>query len=586
MVGTLRQTETRMGKGKRNREKRRREAERRHSSSLGEHRRHKKTLTPPLASLPNMKPVSWQHESLPDFLWLRAIKEETGFLPAPHEALDVLDRFVAETTREEEEVEARTQAAADSKPHLDLYLDGRLSTFALVPPDRRAEARQALRDEVPWALPDELGHALMLYLECPAAWLYEDWIEENEVDRDIGTAYLKRLVEPLLDPRGRPSSQLRLLPLARLAKHGKLHFADGRDIVELLRKYPTYLDREHQLRVEQWARATWNAFGMMFKREVAEAWCRHFWEQNWKISSCDPEPEASPPPTEDEAPEERPSEADRGRRPPTVSEVQRGFVQAVDTLGDALRQEQHRIEIDLYDRTPDEVKLGLASRMFRLLRHFAADPDLWTNEMGPHVFRSLIDARIVVAWLLKQDDRETFERFKDYGLGKRKLFKLQLEELMDREDLTDEDDEALHKRLEAEVNQDVMEEFVKIDLGGSFSSKNIRQMANETDLAELYSLSYQPLSSEAHGEWSSLIAFDLRHCGNPLHRWHRLGTFDTSPEVVVHFGWVRQAFNVAEAAIIEIFASSGIDVRPLFEKCLEQMNEARKYAAPAADEPA
>src|SRR5204863_302436 len=159
---------------------------------------------------------------------------------------------------------------------------------------------------------------------------------------------------------------------------------------------------------------------------------------------------------------------------------QRGFVEAIDELGNELRDRQHRVEIDNYEPTADEVKLGLASRTFRLLRHLAADPDLWTNEMGPHVLRSMIDARIIIAWLLKQNDPELFHKFKDYGLGKRKLFKLQLEELMDREELSsDEGDEALHRRLEAEVNQDLMEEFIRIDVGGSFSGKNIRQMAKE-----------------------------------------------------------------------------------------------------------
>lgn len=169
---------------------------------------------------------------------------------------------------------------------------------------------------------------------------------------------------------------------------------------------------------------------------------------------------------------------------------------------------------------------------------------------------------------------------KDYGVGKRKL---QLEDLMDREDIsTNESDEALHKRLEAEVNQDVMEEFVKIDVGGSFSGKNIRQMAQDAGLAELYSLSYQPLSTEAHGEWGSLIAFDLRHCGNPLHRYHRLGTSDTSPEVIVHLGWVRTAFALARDAIPDIFTSYGHDVEPIFEECLERLNQSTSRPASRA----
>jgi hypothetical protein len=110
-------------------------------------------------------------------------------------------------------------------------------------------------------------------------------------------------------------------------------------------------------------------------------------------------------------------------------------------------------------------------------------------------------------------------------------------------------------------------------------------MAREAGLAELYSLSYQPLSTEAHGEWGSLIAFDLRHCGYPLHRYHRLGTFDTSPAVIVHLGWFRTAFDLAQDAITDIFTSYGQDVEPLFEQCLEQLNQARSGPASGAGSP-
>jgi len=574
-----------MSKGKRNRQKRRKGRARR-SSGLRDHRQEKKVPTPPFLTMPNLNQVSWPHDGLPDFIWLQAIREETGDLAAVNKALDVLDEFVPEPpdTSGDEEPDDKGRAQEADHPRPNEFLDGRISNLPLVAEDRRAEAREELRDRAPWALPDALGHGFALYPECPAAWLYEDWVEHHRADPDIGVAYLKRLVAPIIDPRGRPSSQLRTIPTARMFKHNKLFLVEGMAVVDLLPGYPVDLSEEDQRHVEQWARNTWNIHWMTSDRTVADAWAKHFWRQNWRISACDPEPAESPPLDEADEDAVEPSEAGRGRREMTVAEIQRGFVAAVDTLGTELRSHQQRVEIDTYDATTDEVKFGLASRVFRLLRHVAADPDLWTNKLGPHVMRSMIDARIIIAWLIKQDDPELFGKFKAYGVGKRKLFKLQLEELMDRDDLsTDESDEALHRRLEAEVNQDVMEEFIKIDFGGSFSGKNIRQMAQEAGLAELYSLSYQPLSTEAHGEWGSLIAFDLRHCGNPLHRYHRLGTFDTSPEVIVHLGWVRTAFDLAQDATTEIFMSYGQDVKPLFEQCLERFNQARSGQTSASD---
>jgi len=68
---------------------------------------------------------------------------------------------------------------ADDPP---VQLDGRLSTFELVSEGDRAEARTALQHETPHALPKQFGHALGLYPECPARWLYEDWLTDHEPD--------------------------------------------------------------------------------------------------------------------------------------------------------------------------------------------------------------------------------------------------------------------------------------------------------------------------------------------------------------------------------------------------------------------
>lgn len=535
-------------------------------------------------TLPNLRPVSWGQDMLPDFLWLQAIREATGDLAAAHEPLDILDQFVVE----ELDQSAPPFMEGDREMHPTSHLDGRVSTFTLIPEKRRTEALAALLSAAPWALPGELMHALALYPECPAAWLASDWLSSHTADPDFGATYLKKLVSPLLDPRGRPSSQVRLLPIARMAKHGKLHLASDMEIIDLLGRYPTGLGEEDQLHVEQWGRATWGAFSMTFDRRVADTWAKYFWRQSWEVSACESSPLIAPPAAdedEDSAAPAEPSEGEAGSAP-SIQEVRRAFAAAIDELGIDLRRLQEQAKPDIYEPTADEVKLGLASRAFRLLRHLVSTPELWTNELAPHVFRSLIDLRIISAWLLRQDDPELFRKFKEYGVGKRKLFKLQLEDLMDRDDVAaDRDDADLHQRLQAEVNQDVREEFVQIDLGGSFSGKNIRQMAIDAELGDLYSLSYQPLSTEAHGEWGSLIAFDLRPCGNPLHRYHRLGTFTTSQTAFVHLGWVRNALVLGEELIEEIYRSYGLDAGPLFERCLNAMARAQQAGSdrPQAD---
>jgi hypothetical protein len=154
-------------------------------------------LTPPLAALPNLKPISWPHDAMPDFLWIQAIHHETRELALANDALDVLDDFVP------------TEAG---------FLDGRISSLAIVPPDRREAACKAFRGQVPWAVPRPFAQAIRLYPECPGLWLFDDPAVPEAPE--AGPAYLKRLVEPIIASRDRPSSKLRLIPIARMLSTG------------------------------------------------------------------------------------------------------------------------------------------------------------------------------------------------------------------------------------------------------------------------------------------------------------------------------------------------------------------------------
>jgi hypothetical protein len=544
---------------------------RRFNSSLNEHRQDKKVLTPPMMRIPGLVTTSWPHDGLPECIWIAAVSKETGRRAGAHGPLDVLESFVP--------------------PEATDVLDGRISRFDLVPLDRRADARAALREHAPYGLPDDLGHALSQYLNCPALWLYEDWLMENDGDIARGVEYLSDLVRPMIPSRGSHSAELRCMVIARNAKAGKLHFLEDVETAELLPKYPTYLDKDDRAKVESFIRATWNSLQNIPGDDATATpdWCRYFWHRSYEISPCLPfngdiDQESLDEFGEESFPEEDDS-ADT-KKETSVAKLRAAFAEAIRGLGADLQQQQSEASLDTFSPEEDEVKLGLASRAFRLLRHFLLTPSWWTNEMAPHLIRSLVDERIVVAWLLKKDDPELFRAYKEYGAGKRKLYKLKLEELMDAEDGDSEEREdarELHRRLEAEVNQDTMEEFLTIDLGGTFSGKNIRQMAKETELADLYSLSYQPLSTESHGEWGSLIMFDLKHCGNPLHHYHRLGTFTFDEPSYIHAGWARSAINLSEEIILELFSSIELDTAPAFDRFHESVKKALEGSQADAD---
>ena len=72
-----------------------------------------------------------------------------------------------------------------------------------------------------------LAHGLSLYPECPAAWILEDWQTENTIDPERGLAYLKGLVLRMRDGHGRWPTQLRVVPLMRMVKNGKVYFTSA-----------------------------------------------------------------------------------------------------------------------------------------------------------------------------------------------------------------------------------------------------------------------------------------------------------------------------------------------------------------------
>jgi len=190
--------------------------ERRYNSSLGEHRQDKKILTPPMMQIGDLAMTSWPHDGLPECIWIAAVSRETGRRASAHGPLDVLEPFVP--------------------PDATAVLDGRISRFDLVPPERRAEARAALRERTPHSLPDDLGHALGQYPDCPALWLYEDWLAENNCNAAKGMHYMSELVTPMIPSRDSHSAELRCMVIARIAKAGKLHFGPEVETVELLPK--------------------------------------------------------------------------------------------------------------------------------------------------------------------------------------------------------------------------------------------------------------------------------------------------------------------------------------------------------------
>jgi hypothetical protein len=268
-------------------------------------------------------------------------------------------------------------------------------------------------------------------------------------------------------------------------------------------------------------------------------WAKSFWRANWRIYMCQwPEEPLWLGPDAAGGTESMARKAVEPGVPVAdgdVTEEGEGAArvtywrQALDdaraemrSLSDDFRRLTETTDPDLYNPDRHEVLTGIVGRTLRYLGVFVGYPPLWTMEHGAPLLRALVEARIVLRFLVRRDDADLYTKFKAYGMGKLKLLKLHLENFIDEQADPPTYLVEYVDYLDALVNQDIMEEFQQIDVGGSFAGIDTRRMAAEADLEQDYRLLFAPASSNVHGEWSMIDEYVFDRCRNPAHRRHRI----------------------------------------------------------------
>ena len=251
-------------------------------------------------------------------------------------------------------------------------------------------------------------------------------------------------------------------------------------------------------------------------------------------------------------------------------------------------------------RAPRHVPFRLAALSFMrwqaergVLNPLDASPagSVWWRAMNERLLRDGCEAvGLLGGWagepssqavrLLWKQDPELYTRYKAYGQGKLKLLKLNYAEAVESRGFLESNEQTLD-RLEAVVNEEIMEDFQPIFLSTNFADRPIRKMAEDVGLKELYDLTYSPLSGESHGDWGSLISHDLRRCANPLHRYHRIARFRPR-EQGLRLEHLRHAYNLMAETVEAIFQHYGLSVDDALERCANAF--ARAVGAEPSDE--
>jgi hypothetical protein len=445
-----------------------------------------------------------------------------------------------------EEVLTEKYGSMDKLPK-DIHFNGTLTSFDTVPEELRGDMLERLKSRYLFerAFPVELSISLSKYENPPGRWLWERQEPEggyDEEQRRIAEKQLARIIDDCWNGRNQNSTWAKMGLTSALFSSGRVMLPDSiaSDWGNLLPRYPHDLTEDEVRRVESSMRAMYQGMSRIMlteeKRNAVDDWAKEFWRSNWKLYACV---------DEEDAPE---SDGDDEKQMIKYhKELHSYFADLTERFFKAAG-----VDPDLYNPVRHEVLSGIVSRSRRAVAIVLGNPMMWSSEHGSGTIRALVEARIVLAWLIFKDDPSLYVKFQEYGRGHLKLLKLHLEAYVDKQENPSPELLANIEELDAMVNRDVSEEFQNISIESNFAGVSVRKMAEDVGMLDDYRFLFAPASSTFHGEWPALDQFALVQCTNPMHRGHRV--VRKNDGVVVGSHLVNAVLNELES-LIELYES-------------------------------
>lgn len=504
------------------------------SGPLAGHIKKGRVYRPPLAATGVLRIEDWARHDLPDLLWPALTLAELGTIEAV--------RFV----RWQKAVQDELSGKAESR-FIAECLDGRLSSLdrlAAEVPDAKVVVKA--RAEEFGLLPAPIVSALSSYPLRPAEWLID---REMALPSPGDLELIARAVLGVLTD-GHREAVIKCLYIWSAVQAGS--FSASGETIELLKSYPN--DPKTRGMADTAIRAMWGARKGKLTHEdkghfaTAIRWARVFWGANSMTSGCmrNKEFEAAESDVEEGVMELPADTRSNGEEPAPAAipdegaHLRRLAMDLFSSYVEALETSPAR----LHDREQQEVHSGLVARAARDVITALGAPDLWCMEHGSHITRMLVETRIYVQWMARQD-ASIYRVFQEYGAGKAKLYARIMDELP-QEARQSDFDEAI-KELETLSHNDETIDYRVVDTRDSFAEgTSIRTMAKECDLMDLYRQAYSMASGVSHSEWWSIESHAMERCQNVLHGGHLIPSLSLNSGGNVAFAtsWVDQLYTL------------------------------------------
>lgn len=501
------------------------------------HYREGRRFTPRIMAMPGSMANEWVRDDLPDLLWPLCLVALHG------------DRGIV-YYREFQELVIDV-VGQDRIDELNIAVDGRLTSLERIPVETRKDIVEVLRGHHRFGelLTEEVLGVMRMYEDLPGQWLLVDPWTHDEDDREESMNWLARSIVAVVGDR-------HLNALVKASTFGwrllsrRVHFPSK--FGEVLIDYP--VNEERRDAADAMILSSFLAFKAMDVQadprtgEQREAWASRFWNANRELSACvpagevpdtdeaeddEPTDDAGDTPDDSESGEEVAAAGDRTDEPDTssirIGDLVDNYMSRLASIAGAFSEAFYDpdLALNLHKPARSEVLAGLATRAIRGVAAVVRAPHMWTGENGANVMRMLFETRVVLLWLLAQDDESIFEQYQDYGRGKRKLHKHHVEAVaQDLGDSTPDEVMSVLGMLETRTGGEWAEEFQAVSVESTFSGKHLRIMAEEVGELDSYNHLFQTSSGVTHGEWWALEDYALQRCVNPLHRFHFVPDFD------------------------------------------------------------
>jgi hypothetical protein len=416
-----------------------------------------------------MTPRSWVNECIPNIVWACIL---TATLDRDHYLS--LFRSVAGNIRQ------------DLPNYADLFVTHNfISKFSAGEFD--IAFRHVLRD-------DQAKSALgaLLLVDClPDRKL---WEARLAAPTDEHWQILAKAVAVCFDHQSEKATDIRWLKVAFMAIAGRIIFSkEQADRVESLRLFPNHGDMRQ---VRPFIRSTeigmrMLEFGEDGRIALPDPHQTAFWEELYRKTRCLPlERDAAPQTAEKQA--------------------TKALIDAAELVAAHFHSTIAHTSID----ARHDSSFGLVLYALNLLIETSASYS-HSSPIGRSTLRTIVECFITLAYLVAKDDAELWLKHRDYGNGQTKLSLLKNLASDKVPSFVDLD------ALEALANEDKWIEFTDINLG-AWSSQNLRTMATEANLKDVYDCYYDICSGNTHGHWSAAREAAFVMCTNPLHRFHKI----------------------------------------------------------------